>query len=80
MWHSALFDVVVKAISCSVGRSLHIYYSKLVLRGEPVPRVVIQASDQAMPGQPLALMHALGDWARPLRRSHLKVKFLVLDK
>ncbi len=61
MWDSALFDVVVKAVSCSVGRPLHIYS---MLRGEPVLRVVTQASDQAMPGQPLALMHTHSEIGR----------------
>ncbi len=59
-WDSALFDVVVKAVSCSVGRPLHLYS---MLRGEPVLNI-IQASDQAMPGQPLALMHTYSEIGR----------------
>jgi hypothetical protein len=58
-WDSALFDVVVKAISCSVGRPLHIYS---MLRGEPVLNI-IQASNQP-PGQPLTLMHTHSEIGR----------------
>jgi len=61
-WDSALFEVVVKAISCSVGQPLHIYS---LLRGEPVLRVVQAVPDGTEPlGQQPTLMHTHSEIGR----------------